>query len=164
MTKNLILTLILACLARIWALNFYSWVLHLLDVRHCCKLSLYTISRKTYGQNSRKWQKISYWAWFRPIELKFTLQFFSFFFSKIWLSHTLDIMVSYYNVKYQKKLMIQSWENLVADRQTDRQTDQSDVIGCCPTNVMRPLCSMEKIAKIMKQTYAYKCYASTHSV
>ena len=33
---------------------------------------------------------------------------FFLFFSKIWLSHTLDIMVSYYNVKYQKKLMIQS--------------------------------------------------------
>ena len=31
-----------------------------------------------------------------------------FFPQKIWLSHRLDIMVSYYYVKYQKKLMIQS--------------------------------------------------------
>ena len=30
------------------------------------------------------------------------------FFSKIWLHHSLDIMVSYYHVKYQKKLKIQS--------------------------------------------------------
>ena len=27
--------------------NFFSWALPLLDVRHCFKLSLYSISRKT---------------------------------------------------------------------------------------------------------------------
>ena len=31
-----------------------------------------------------------------------------FFFSKIWLRQSLDIMVSYHHVQYQKKLMIQS--------------------------------------------------------
>ena len=31
-----------------------------------------------------------------------------FFFSKIWLRQSLDIMVRYQHVKYQKKLMIQS--------------------------------------------------------
>ena len=41
-------------------------------------------------------------------------------------------MVSY--VQYQKKLMIQSWEKLV----TDGQTDESDFIVRCPTNVERP--------------------------
>ena len=30
--------------------------------------------------------------------------------------------------------MIQSWENLA----TDGQTDESDFIGRCPTNVKRP--------------------------
>ena len=30
------------------------------------------------------------------------------FFSKIWLRQSLDIMVSYHHVQYQKKLMIQS--------------------------------------------------------
>ena len=34
---------------------------------------------------------------------------------------------------------MQSWENLVTDgrmdRQTDRQTDESDFIGRCPNNV-----------------------------
>ena len=34
-----------------------SWVLPLLDVRNCCKLSLYAISRKTNEPNLRKWQK-----------------------------------------------------------------------------------------------------------
>ena len=35
------------------------------------------------------------------------------------------MMISYHHVQYQKKLMIQSWENLV----TDRQTDDSDFVG-----------------------------------
>ena len=34
--------------------------------------------------------------------------------------------------------MIQSWENLVTDGQTDRQMDESNFIGRCPTNVERP--------------------------
>ena len=36
---------------------------------HCCKLSLYKISRKTNAQNLRKWQKTQFWDrfWsFRP--------------------------------------------------------------------------------------------------
>ena len=36
---------------------FFSWVLPLLDIRHCRNLSLYAISRKTYGPNSIKWWK-----------------------------------------------------------------------------------------------------------
>ena len=69
------------------------------------------------------------------------------FFSKIWLHQSQYIMVSYHHVQYQKKLMIQSWENLVkdgrtdrrTDRQTDRQTDKSDFIGCYLTNVECPI-------------------------
>ena len=34
-------------LAKIWAPNFFLWILPLLNVRLCCKLLLYTISRKT---------------------------------------------------------------------------------------------------------------------
>ena len=37
-------------------------------------------------------------------------------------------MVSYCYVKYQKKLMIQSWENLVTDGRTDRRTRVISVI------------------------------------
>ena len=47
-----------------------------------------------------------------------------FFFSKICLCQSLDIMVSYHYVQYQKKLTIQSWENLVTDGRTDGQTNQ----------------------------------------
>ena len=55
-------------------------------------------------------------------------------FKKIWLRHSLDIMVNYH-AKYQKKIMIQSWENLV----TDGQTDEGDYIGRFPTDVERPI-------------------------
>ena len=63
---------------------------------------------------------------------------FFLFFSKIWLFNLLYIMGSYHDVPYQKKLMIQLWENLVTDGRTDGQTDESDFIGRCPTNVERP--------------------------
>ena len=53
--------------------------------------------------------------------LKFGLPIF---FSKIWLC-------SYQQVKYQKKLMIEYWENLVLDR----QTDESDFTGRCLTEI-----------------------------
>ena len=47
---------------------------------------------------------------------------FSFFKKKkMRLRHSLDIVVIYRHVQYQKKLMIQSWENLVGDGQTGRR-------------------------------------------
>ena len=66
-----------------------------------------------------------------------------FFFSKIWLRQSLDIMANYHHVQVQKKLMIQSWENLVTDGRTDARTDESDFIGGCPTNVERPISETE---------------------
>ena len=33
---------------------FFSWVVPLLDIRHCCKLPLYVISRKIYDPKSIK--------------------------------------------------------------------------------------------------------------
>ena len=53
------------------------------------------------------------------------------FFSKIWLRQSLEIMASYHHVQYQKKLRIQSWENLWwtnrhLDRQTTEQREESD--------------------------------------
>ena len=44
------------------------------------------------------------------------------FFSKIYLCQSLNIMVSYHHMQYQKKLIVQSWANLVTDGRTDRQT------------------------------------------
>ena len=54
----------------------------------------------------------------------------NFFFSKTWLYQSLDIMVRYRHVQYQKKL-------LVTDGQTDRRR-RVGFIGRCPTNVERP--------------------------
>ena len=46
--------------AQIWFHKlFFSWVLPLLHVIHCCKLSLYVISRKTNEPNLKKWGKKS---------------------------------------------------------------------------------------------------------
>ena len=45
-----------------------------------------------------------------------------FFSPKIWLRQLVDVVISYHHVKYQKKLMIQSWENLVTEGRTDRRT------------------------------------------
>ena len=44
--------------------NIFSWVLLLLYGRHCCKLSLYAISRETDEPNLRKWQKTKFRDWF----------------------------------------------------------------------------------------------------
>ena len=113
--------------------KFFSWFLPLLGLRYCRKLSLsYAISRKIYDLNSRKCQKTWLWAWFRPVRPKFDRHFF--FVSNIWLRQSLDIMVIYHHVQYQKKLMMQSCENLVTDERTDRQTDESDFIGRCPSH------------------------------
>ena len=67
----------------------------------------------------------------------------TFFLSNIWLCQSLDIIVSYHHVQYLKKIMIQSWENLVMDRwtdgrterRTDGETGESDLTECCPTDV-----------------------------
>ena len=57
MAKNLFWAWFWPFLTQIWSPIFFTWVLPLLDVIHCYKLSLYTISRKTYEPNLRKWQK-----------------------------------------------------------------------------------------------------------
>ena len=77
-------------------------------------------------KNDKKLFFVQFW----PIWPKFGP---SIFFSKIWHHQSLEIMVSYHHVQYQKKLMIQPWENLVTDCQTDQQTE-SDFIGHYPKN------------------------------
>ena len=93
----------------------YLQVLPLLVVRHCSKLSSYAISRKIDKPNLRKWQKPSFGTYFTPFSPNLSHQNS---FSKIWLCQSIDIMVSYHHVQYQKKSMIQSWENLVMGRWT----------------------------------------------
>ena len=62
-----------ACLAQIWIQKFFSWVLPLLHIIHCCKLSLYAISRKTIEPNFRKWPKTIFAPNFGPFWPKFGL-------------------------------------------------------------------------------------------
>ena len=109
----------------------FSWVLPLLDVVHCCKLSLYTISRKTNERNLMA--KNLFWARFWPN------------WPKIWLRQSLDTSVNYHHVQYQKKLMILSWENLV----TDGQTDKRDFIRRSPTDVEHPIKKLRTTLRII---------------
>ena len=67
------------------------------------------------------------------------------FFSEIWLRQSLDIMISYHHVQYQKKTndpILRKFSDGRTDgrtgRQTERQTGENDIIGRCPTNVERP--------------------------
>ena len=83
---------------------------------HCMQLQ-----GKLMNQTWENSKKPSFWPDFGPFGPNLGYQFF---FSKIWLRQSLDIMVSYHHVQYQKKLMIQSWENLVTDGQTDGQTER----------------------------------------
>ena len=49
----------------------FSWVLPLLIVRHCSKLSYYAISWKANKPNFWKWWKTLFWAQFWPVWPKF---------------------------------------------------------------------------------------------
>ena len=61
---------------------------------------------------------------------------------------SLDVMVSYHHVQYQKKTNDPILSKLSSDGQTDGQTDKqtnkSDFIGRCPTNVERPIKAIPK--------------------
>ena len=46
-------------------------------------------------------------------------------------------MVSYHHVQYQKKTNDPIFRKF-SDRQTERQFDESDFIGCCPTYIDHP--------------------------
>ena len=56
----------------------------------------------------------------------------------MWLRESLDIMVNYHHVQCQKKA-----NNLVlikfSNGWADRQIDESDLIGHCPTNIECPI-------------------------
>ena len=58
-------------------------------------------------------------------------------------------MVSYHHVKYQKKTNDPILKKFTdggmdgrTDGHTDRQRDESDFIGCCPTDIENKYCNM----------------------
>ena len=67
------------------------------------------------------------------------------FFSKIWLRQSLDVVVNYHHLQSQKKtndpiLRKFSDGRTDGDRQTEKQTEESDYIRGCSTNFERPVC------------------------
>ena len=56
--------------------NFFLYVLLLLDVIHCCKVSLHAISRESNEPNLRQWQKSWFRARFCPFCPNLGLKFF----------------------------------------------------------------------------------------
>ena len=91
--KNQFLGPILTPWPKFWPRKVFQWNLPVLDVGHCCKLSLHANLRKTNEPNLKKHPKTV----LDPI----------FFFSKFCLRQSLGTMISYCHVQYQKKLMIQ---------------------------------------------------------
>ena len=81
---------------------------------------------KMYDPNSRKWEKPRFGpdlGTFGPNSGR------QFFFLKIWLRQSLDIMVSYHRIKYQKKTNDPILKNLLTEEwmdgggRTHRRTD-----------------------------------------
>ena len=144
MLKNLISCPILARLAQIWPPKNFQQVLSLLDFRNCRQLSMYAILAKKSDPNVNKMAKNLilglnqvHWA-------------ARFFFKNLAPSVT-----RYYgqlsSCKYQKKLIVQTLilrklSDGRKDRQTyremkrqmNRQTEDRDFTGRCPTDVERP--------------------------
>ena len=93
--KSLISVPILACLAQIWGLNFFSWVLPLLVVRHCSELWSYALSRKLINQTWEHGKKNKFWAWFWPVWPKFGLSNFFLWFLPLLVARLCSKLSSY---------------------------------------------------------------------
>ena len=99
--------------ARFWPLwhkfgppKNFSWILPLLDVKNCCKLSLYAFSRKTNEPNLRKWQKKpSFGPNFGPIGPHLSPKNF---FREFYVYQMLDIVACFRYMQFQGKLMHQT--------------------------------------------------------
>ena len=105
-----------------------------LDVRHCPKVQSWAISRKTNDANSKNGEK----RHFRHNLVPLGLNSGHHFFLKLWLCQSLDIILGYHHVQYQKKLMTKRTDGRT-DGQKDSQKDEINFIWHCPTNVERPI-------------------------
>ena len=111
------------------------------NFRYCRKLSSYSISRKTYDPNSRKWGKTSFWAWFRHVGPKFGPPIFLF-------KNLASSVTRYHGQLSSCKILKKNyWSNLEkiywrmdgrTDGHTDGQMDESDFIGRCLTDIEHP--------------------------
>ena len=92
--------------------------LPLLDVTHCRKLSSHAITRKTYDLNLRKLA---------------TANFIFILFYCIFFKSAFQLTSYTISGKTNDPIL----RELSAER-TERQTEESDFIRCCPTNVKHP--------------------------
>ena len=134
MAKSLFSSLILG--PPIFFVSFSS------TLRHCSKLSYYEFKAKLKKQTWENGEKPNFgpdFSLFSPIFFRgfypyqildivasYHRMHFFFFPSKIWLRQSLSIIMSYHHVQYQKKLKMQSWEDLVTEGQTDKQKDRRE--------------------------------------
>ena len=96
------------------------WVLPLLNVRYCFKLS------SKLCANLRKHNE--------PMT-----QFFIFFFTKTWLCHSLDIMNGQLSSCTKSEKTNDPILKKLSDGWAGGLMDESDFMGGCPTNVERPV-------------------------
>ena len=108
-----------------WPQIFFSWISPLLNVRYCCKLSLYPISRKTNESNLGKWQKniVSspiFTHLFDPNSSR------EFFFQKSgFISHYKSWSATIkYNIRKTNDPILRKLSDRWKDRQTDGRTDR----------------------------------------
>ena len=135
-TKNLVSSQILEPLAKFWLQKLFSWNFVLKNVRYCCKLSLYAISRKTNEPNGKK---LSFGSDFRTFGPNFDLKGFS---------KNLALSACRYHNQLSSRTISEKSNDQILRKRRDGQTDESDFIGRCPTNVERPKWVKEKTKMI----------------
>ena len=118
MAKNLISGQILAPLALIWVPKFFSRILPLLDVRHCCKLMFYSISMKTNKPNLRKWKKLVLGQILAHLTQIRAADFFFFFFFK-----NLDPSVTRYHCQLSLCAKSEKTNLSILSKLSDGRTD-----------------------------------------
>ena len=126
MAKNLVSGQILAPLAQIWVPKFFSRILPLLDVRHCCKLKFHSISMKTNKPNLRKWgKKTSFGPDFGTFDQIRAAD--CFFFVCFFLSKNLAPSVTWYHCQLSLCAKSEKTNGSIlrklSDGRTDGQTD-----------------------------------------
>ena len=98
--------------------NFFSWVLLLLDVRHCHKLSSYAISKKTYDQKKEDGEKPHF-----RLDSKFWPSIFFFKNLAFWVTRYPGQLSSWTISGKTNDPLLRKFSDGWTDRRTERQTD-----------------------------------------
>ena len=144
MAKNLISGPDLNRLTQIWVPKIFfvgftsTRCLTLSQVTSICKEKFQSF-KISNGPNSRKWQKESFWAWFRPAGTKFEPPIFFF-------SNMASSVTRYYGQISSCTISEKTNDSIFGkfserrtDKLIDRQKDESNFIWRFPTNVDRAI-------------------------